>query len=62
MTHCSIELRDRRSVTRYELLSSAKSIGKELIKKIYILKTLRNIQSKLPDNAKKVAADALKTT
>ena len=33
MTHCSIELRDRRSVTRYELLSSAKSIGKELIKK-----------------------------
>ena len=43
MTHCSIELRDRRSVTRYELLSSVKSIGKELIKKIYILKTLRNI-------------------
>ena len=33
MTHCSIGLRDRRSVTRYELLSSAKSIGKELIKK-----------------------------
>ena len=46
--HYSIESRDRKYVKGYEFLSFARNIGK-------------NISSKLVDNAKKSATDAVKT-